>query len=99
MKKLVKSAGRDSVLDYLKDEALRIESETKVFFLFQALHEAALSAERFFFGSDMEDKAADLLLEAAGAAHAGGAKMVEKTLCVLLKQKPAFQEARKKKRR
>jgi ATP-dependent Clp protease ATP-binding subunit ClpC len=75
-KVLVKGVGTDSVLNYLKDEALRIESETKVWFLYQALREAADSAERFFFGSDLEDKAADLLLEAAGAAQTGGAKIV-----------------------
>jgi ATP-dependent Clp protease ATP-binding subunit ClpC len=72
----VKSAGKDSVLEYLKDEALRIESETKVWFLYQALHEAAESAERFFFGNDLEDKAADLLLEASGKARSGRTKII-----------------------
>lgn len=75
-KVLIKGTGGDSVLNYLKDEALRIESETKVWFLYQALREAAESAERFFFGSDLEDKAADLLLEAAGEAKTGGTKII-----------------------
>lgn len=75
---LIKSAGHNSVVDYLKDESLRIESETKVMFLYQALHEAAESAERFFFGSDLEDKATDLLLEAAGGAQSNGSKVVSR---------------------
>ncbi len=64
-KVLIKSVGLSPVLKYLKEEALRIESQTGVYFLYQALRASAESAERFFFGSSMEDKANDLLIEAA----------------------------------
>jgi ATP-dependent Clp protease ATP-binding subunit ClpA len=65
---LVKSVGLSPVLKYLKEEALRIEAETGVYFLYQALRASAESAERFFFSSSMEDKADDLLVEAASSS-------------------------------
>lgn len=75
-KVLLKGVGSNLALSYLMDEALRIESETKVWFLYQALNEAAESAERFFFGSNIEDKAADLLIEAATSAKSTGVKII-----------------------
>jgi len=73
---LLKGVGQNSILNYLMDEALRIETETKTWFLYQALHEAAESAERFFFTSNVEDKAADLLVEAATGAKSTGIKVI-----------------------
>ncbi|MBI2474268.1 MAG: AAA family ATPase [Candidatus Taylorbacteria bacterium] len=75
-KLLLKSVGGNAVVDYLKNEALTIEGRTGVTFLYQALNEAAVSAERYFFGSDLEDKAADLLIEAATNAKSLNTKVV-----------------------
>lgn len=75
-KVLLKGVEQDSLLNYLMDEALRIEAEVKVWFLYQAVSEAADSAERFFFGSNTEDKASDLLLEAATGAKSVGVKVI-----------------------
>lgn len=73
---LVKGMGLNLVLNFLNDEALRIEAETKVWFLFQAIREAADSAERYFFGSSIEDKASDLLIEAGAMANQTGSRIV-----------------------
>ncbi len=73
---LIKGIGGQAVMKYLMEEAIRIERESGVWFLFQALREAAESAERFFFGGDMEDKSADLLIEAATSARNTGATVI-----------------------
>ena len=66
---LLKTVSGGGLISYLRNEALRIESETHVVFLYQAISDAAQSAERYFFGSDLEDKASDLLIEAAANAR------------------------------
>lgn len=73
---LVRSLGEGVVSGYLQTEALSIEAQTGVTFLYQALHEAMESAERYFFGNDLSDKASDLLIEAATNAKSLRRKVV-----------------------
>lgn len=75
---LIQGVNYNAVLDYLKDQALVIESESRVWFLYQAIREAAVSAERFFFGGDLEDKSTDLLIEAATSAKSTGVKVIKR---------------------
>src|SRR3989344_3947079 len=75
-KVLVEGVSGTSLLNYLMHEALRIESKAKVLFMYQAVREGAESAERFFFGANSEDKAADLLIESATALKSSGVKIV-----------------------
>jgi ATP-dependent Clp protease ATP-binding subunit ClpC len=75
---LVQGVNYNAVINYLKDQALVIEAESRVWFLYQAVREAAVSAERFFFGGEVEDKSVDLLIEAATSAKSTGVKVIKK---------------------
>jgi ATP-dependent Clp protease ATP-binding subunit ClpA len=86
-KVLIKSVGLNPVLRFLKQEALKIESETGVYFLYQALRASAESAERFFFGSSIEDKASDLLVEVASLSSSRGKSIGKEEIMKIVEQK------------
>ncbi len=75
---LISSTGSDLAFNYLKNEAMRIEVETGVFFTFQAIKTAVESAERFFFEGTIEDKASDLLSESAVFAKQQNLKIISR---------------------
>ncbi len=79
---------KESLLFYIQDHVLQVEGMYEVTFLYQTLEVIAESAERYFEGEALREKALDLLIEVAEVVKAEKGRVVTtENVLSLIKQK------------
>jgi ATP-dependent Clp protease ATP-binding subunit ClpC len=75
---ILEKINEESILSVLEEKLLKLERENKIMFTFPALLNIVSSANRYFPGGVMPDKAVDLLIEITPQAVAKNKKIIDK---------------------